>query len=91
VSKNMSNEFKTQQFVPGFVSPFIFRIAPIGFFVGISPFGFVFSQYEQPQMVIRRISETEYTFLRRIGIVEIPVMTDQFAPGNNFDPFDAGK
>lgn len=71
----MDEEVKTQQIIGGFISPFIFRIAPVGFFVGLSPTPFIFSQsYDQHSMVIRRISESEYIFLRRIGIIEVSVM-----------------
>lgn len=71
----MGEDIKTQQIFGGFISPFIFRIAPVGFFVGLSPTPIIFSQsYGQQSMAIRRISETEYMFLRRIGITEVSIM-----------------
>lgn len=40
-------EFSTQQFLGAFVSPFIFRIPPVGFFVGFGPVGVIFSPAKQ--------------------------------------------
>ncbi|MDI6638445.1 MAG: hypothetical protein PWR07_929 [Bacillota bacterium] len=49
------------------VTPFIFSIAPVGFFVGLVPPGPV-------NISVVRVSETEYIFLRRIGVPEVIVV-----------------
>lgn len=70
-------EYSTQQFFGAFISPFIFRIPPIGFFVGFGPVGIIFSQPQQSSMMIRQICESEYRFLRKIGIYEMDVMMQE--------------
>jgi hypothetical protein len=71
------SEVSTQQFFGAFVSPFIFRIPPVGFFVGFGPVGVIFSQPQHSSMMIRQICESEYMFLRRIGICEMQVMMEE--------------
>lgn len=63
-----------------FRSFFLFRIGP-GFFVGIVPFrrGFRDSWDEGDEFVeIRRVSESEYMFLRRMGVCEASYMEHDY-------------
>jgi hypothetical protein len=86
----MSDQPVTQQFQfrRGFGFFFVFRISP-GFFVGFVPRRSSYSSdystgygpgYSNPgydyddQMGIQRISEQEFTFLRRIGVPEVSIM-----------------
>ena len=48
------------------VTLFIFSIAPVGFFVGLVP-------RSPGNISVVRVSETEYMFLRRIGVPEVIV------------------
>lgn len=49
------------------VTPFIFSVAPVGFFVGLVPLG-------PGNISVVRVSETEYIFLRRVGVPEVIVV-----------------
>jgi hypothetical protein len=76
----MGEEFQVQQFFGGFVFPIIFTIPRAGFFVGLFPRPFFFSEGgNQPPMRIQRIQEHEYQFMRRIGITEVSVMTSDYS------------
>ncbi|MGE5574417.1 MAG: hypothetical protein ACM3ZU_15605 [Bacteroidota bacterium] len=64
----MDAEAAIQQIIGGFaVAPFIFSIAPVGFFVGLVP-------ASPGNISVVRVSETEYVFLRRLGVPEVIVV-----------------
>lgn len=72
----MPEQFQFQQFFGGFVTPFIFTVPRFGFFVALYPRPRFFNEYNtgnQSSMSIQRITEQEYMFMRRIGIMEVPV------------------
>lgn len=72
----MPDQFQFQQFFAGFVTPFIFAIPRVGFFVALYPRPRFFNDHStgnQAPMSIQRITEHEYMFMRRIGIMEAPV------------------
>ncbi|HHY32673.1 MAG TPA: hypothetical protein GX515_06555 [Firmicutes bacterium] len=48
------------------VTPFIFSIAPVGFFVALVPRG-------SGNISVFRVSEPQYVFLRRVGVPEVVV------------------
>lgn len=48
------------------VMPFIFSIAPVGFFVALVP-------RSSGNISVVRVSEPEYVFLRRVGVPEVVV------------------
>jgi len=59
---------------------FIFRLAP-GFFVVLVPvrrFLMAEDYYDEETVVIRRVTETEYMFLRRCGVHEAGMMTEPY-------------
>ncbi|HHW04105.1 MAG TPA: hypothetical protein GXX35_15095 [Thermoanaerobacterales bacterium] len=58
---------------------FIFRLAP-GFFVDLGSFRrfITAEEYEEEGVVIRRITEQEYMFLRRMGTYEASMMMEQY-------------
>lgn len=76
----MDEELTTQQFIGErfrFFFPFIFTIPTVGFFIVHFPRHHRYPGFEQDSpMVVRRISETEFMFLRRIGFHECPVMME---------------
>jgi hypothetical protein len=86
----MADQPVTQQFRRRFNFIFLFRIGP-GFFVGLAPrrrgpfamgggypgWGGDYDDYDDG-MVIRRIDQTQYTFLQRIGISEVQVMDTNY-------------
>lgn len=76
----MPEQFQFQQFFGGFVTPFIFTIPRFGFFVALFPRHRFFHDNNpgnQSSMSIQRISEHEYMFMRRIGIMEVPVAMNE--------------
>lgn len=75
----MADTPKTQEFRRRFRILFTFRLAP-GFFVVLVPFRrFTMTQeFEEEEVVIRRITEQEYMFLRRCGTPEAGMMMEQF-------------
>jgi hypothetical protein len=81
----LSDKAETLQFRRRFRFIFIFRIVP-GFFVGIIPggrmrFDLEYGSNYDDEMTIMRISEQEYMFLRRIGVPECRVMSQQAYEG----------
>lgn len=72
-------QFRRRRRFPMF--PFIFRISPIGFFIGLFPRRFFFvdaggMQQDDESPLIRRVSEQDYNLMMRLGIPEVDVAMD---------------
>ncbi len=67
----MGQEHETQQVV-GVRVRFVFRIVPVGFFLVIVRVRLSTSPEEE--FVILRVSETEFMFLRRMGVPEVIIV-----------------
>ncbi len=58
-----------------FFHPFLFRIPPVGFFIGFLPRPRFFEAGDDdPEWCIRRISEAEFAAMTRLGFPEMEVM-----------------
>lgn len=70
----MNDRVESQIFVGFPIFPFVFRVG-VGFFVGLVPGAVFFGRgSDERSMVIRRIGEPEFMFLRGIGIPEVDVI-----------------
>lgn len=82
----MPEQFQFQQFFSGFVTPFIFTVPRFGFFVALYPRPHFFNHgglANHSSMSIQRITEQEYMFMRRLGIMEVPVSMGDGYRGDN--------